>query len=225
MSILSKIPVIKELVYSLKKRSFKKKWRQLNPHNLTSVGERFFPLNNVKVGNMSYGALNIQSLFEQDGEKLDIGNFVSIGPGVIFLLGVNHQTNTLSTFPLYSRYVEPSTKDAVIKGPLIIEDEVWIGTNAIILSGLTIGKGAMIAAGAVVSKDVPPYAIVGGNPAKIIRYKFSPEIIELIDPVYLNDLPSTFIKENINLLYQPLLTTEDALKLVEKIKNYQSQNG
>jgi virginiamycin A acetyltransferase len=216
-SLLKKIPVIKEGVLFLEKRNFKKEWRRRNTHNLTAVGDRFFPMDNVTVGKMSYGALNIQSLFEQEGENLVIGNYVSIAPGVQFLLGVNHQTETLSTFPLYSRLVQPSTLDAVAKGPLVIEDEVWIGTNAIILSGLTIGKGAIIAAGAVVTKDVPPYAIVGGNPAKLIRYKFPEEIIEVISPLYLRDLDNETMKKHMDLLYNPIRSKADAEKLVRTL--------
>ncbi|MFN4914036.1 MAG: CatB-related O-acetyltransferase [Sphingomonadales bacterium] len=216
-SLLKKIPVIKEGVLFLEKRNFKKEWRRRNAHNLTAVGDRFFPMDNVTVGKMSYGALNIQSLFEQEGENLVIGNYVSIAPGVQFLLGVNHQTETLSTFPLYSRLVQPSTLDAVAKGPLVIEDEVWIGTNAIILSGLTIGKGAIIAAGAVVTKDVPPYAIVGGNPAKLIRYKFPEEIIEVISPLYLRDLDNETMKKHMDLLYNPIRSKADAEKLVRTL--------
>jgi len=215
--LLRKIPVVKECILYLEKRAFKRAWRKHNPHNLTAVGDRFFPMNNVSVGKMSYGALNIQSLFEQEGEKLVIGNYVSIAPGVQFLLGVNHQTETLSTFPMYSRLIKPSNMDAVVKGPLVIEDEVWIGTNAIILSGLTISKGAIIAAGAVVTKDVPPYAIVGGNPAKLIRFKFSDEILEVISPVYLCDLDNETIKKHMDLLYNPIRSKADAEKLVRAL--------
>jgi virginiamycin A acetyltransferase len=155
---------------------------------MTSVGVREFPMDVVTVGNSSYGVLIIQSLFEQKNEKINIGNFVSIAPGVQFLLGVNHQTKTITTFPLYSRLIAPSNKDAINNGSITVEDEVWIGTDAIIMSGVTIGKGAIIAAGSVVTKDVPPYAIVGGVPAKLIRYKFTEDIISILMPIYLNDL-------------------------------------
>lgn len=210
VSIFLKIPVLRSITRQYLKNTFAKAWRNKNPHNLTEVGDREFPINVVNVGNGSYGMLHIQSLFEQEGEKLNIGNFVSIAPGVQFLLGVNHQTKTFSTYPLYSRLIEASNKDALTNGPIVIEDEVWIGTNAIIMSGVTIGKGAMIAAGAVVTKDVPPYAIFGGVPAKLIRYKFSDDIINILKPIYLNDLPKAFIIKNIDHFYKEIETIEDA---------------
>jgi virginiamycin A acetyltransferase len=218
INFLLKIPVLRSILRGYLKNDFAKKWRARNPHNLTSVGDREFPMNVVSVGNSSYGVLIIQSLFEQKNEKLTIGNFVSIAPGVQFLLGVNHQMRTLTTFPLYTRLVEPSNRDAINNGPIVVEDEVWIGTNALILSGVTIGKGAMIAAGSVVTKDVPPYAIVGGVPAKLIRYKFSDDIIKIIQPIYLNDLPTAFVKDNIDLFYKDINTTEEALALVDFIQ-------
>jgi acetyltransferase-like isoleucine patch superfamily enzyme len=198
---------------------FHKQWRLRNTHNQLTIGSRTFPINVVEGGKGSYGALNVQSLFEQSGEKLKIGNFVSIAPGVQFLLGVNHQMNTLSTYPMYSKKIEASAKDARNKGEVIIEDEAWLGTDALIFSGVTIGKGAIVAARAVVTKDVPPYAIVGGNPAKVIKYKFSPEIIEVLKPIYLVDLEDGFIKENIELLYSEIETVEDAQNLKEKLMN------
>ena len=217
-SIFLKIPVLRSITRLYLKNSFAKSWRNKNPHNLTVAGDKEFPIEVVQVGNGSYGMLHIQSLFEQAGEKLTIGNFVSIAPGVQFLLGVNHQINTLTTYPLYSRLIEPSNKDALNNGPIIIEDEVWLGTDAIIMSGVTIGKGAMIAAGAVVTKDVPPYAIVGGVPAKLIRYKFSEEIIDILRPIYVNDFSKDFLIKNMGLFYKEIETKEDALALVSIIQ-------
>jgi virginiamycin A acetyltransferase len=210
-SVFLKIPVLRSIIRLRAKNVFAKAWRQKNPHNLTVVGDRTFPIGNVEVGNGSYGMLNIQSLFEQEGEKLSIGNYVSIAPGVQFLLGVNHQIKTPTTYPLYSRLIAASNKDALSNGPLVVEDEVWLGTNAILMSGTTIGKGAIVAAGAVVTKDVPPYAIVGGVPAKIIRYKFSQEIIDILKPLYLNNLSKEVIVNNIDTFYKEIETREDAL--------------
>ena len=222
-SILSKIPLLRSFIRNYNKLKFNNEWRRLNPHNETIVGERYYPMEVVSVGKASYGMLNIQSLYVTPAEKLIIGNYVSIAPGVTFLLGVNHQTETVSTFPLYSKLVKRSPVDAISKGPIVVSDEVWIGTDAKIFSGITIGKGAIIAAGAIVTKDVPPYAIVGGNPAKIIRYKFAPEILQIILPINLIDFPDDWLKENIEEFYKKIETVEDALHLKRLTDTFKSQ--
>jgi acetyltransferase-like isoleucine patch superfamily enzyme len=217
-NIISKIPILRSLIRNYERSLHKKRWRTLNTHNQTVVGDRYFPHQIVTVGKATYGILNIHSYLPESGEKLVIGNYVSIAPGVQFLLGVNHQLETLTTFPLHSRFISPSPLDAICKGPLIIEDEVWIGTNAMLFSGITIGKGAVIAAGSIVTKNVPPYAIVGGNPARIIRYRFSEEIInELID-IKLINISDDWIKKNIKTLYTKIQTIDDVLQLKELLK-------
>jgi virginiamycin A acetyltransferase len=217
-SILLKIPIIRTIFRAYLKNNFAKKWRQKNAHNLTVVSDRTFPLDVVSVGNGSYGMLNILSLFEQKNERLEIGNFVSIAPGVQFLLGMNHQTTTITTYPLYSRLLGSSNRDALNNGPIVVEDEVWIGTDVTILSGVRIGKGSCIAAGSVVTKDIPPYAIVGGVPAKIIRYKFSEEVISILSPIFLNDFSKEYLIENIELFYKEIKTKEDAINLVASLQ-------
>lgn len=218
MSFLRKLPGIRSIFRQLDKNKFDKEWRMRNAHNDTIVGDRTFPMNNVSVGKATYGMLQIQSLFEQEGERLEIGNYVSIAPGVQFLLGVNHQIHTFTTFPLYSRFVKRSPIDAVNKGPLVIEDEVWIGTDAILFSGVRVGKGAIISAGAVVTKDVPPYAIYGGTPAKLIKYRFSEDIINELMTIYLKDMPIDWIKENIDTLYQEIKSVEDVKRIKSLLK-------
>lgn len=221
LKLFSKIPVLRSIIRLYQKNLFAKAWRKRNPHNLTEVGNRAFPIGVVSVGKCSYGILQVQSLFEQSGEKLTIGNYVSIAPGVQFLLGVNHQLKTITTFPLYSRLIQPSARDALTNGEIVVEDEVWIGTDAVIMSGVRIGKGAIVAAGAVVTKDVPPYAIVGGIPAAIIRYKYSEEVIKIIQNIHLKDFTNKFLTDNIELFYQEISTQEDALALVSAIQKLQ----
>ena len=136
---------------------------------------RIFPNNLISVGAYSYGEIDL-SAYDKNNTKdrLVIGSFVSIAKGVKFFLHEEHQTSTYTTFPLRSVLLgKQFSCDAMAKGSIVVEDEVWIGGRATILSGVTIGKGAIIAAGAVVTKDVPPYAIAGGVPAKIIKYRAS----------------------------------------------------
>lgn len=156
--------------------SLEEQWRLLNPHNETILNLKGIPiLDKIKVGRRSYGGLNIWS-FGNPQEALTIGNFVSIADNVRFLLGGNHPHTGISTFPFKTKYF--GNLEAQTKGPINIGDDVWIGADALILSGVTIGQGAVVAAGSIVTKDVPPYAIVAGNPATIIKYRFDHAIIE-----------------------------------------------
>ena len=108
---------------------------------------------------------------------ISIGNFCSIARGTQ-IQEYNHQTEGLTTAFL-SRRMDPrlglSSEEICSKGPITIGHDVWIGANSIIVSGVTVGTGAVIAAGAVVTKDVPAYGIVAGNPAKILRYRIASE--------------------------------------------------
>ncbi|WP_404461712.1 CatB-related O-acetyltransferase [Providencia rettgeri] len=111
--------------------------------------------------------------------NVDIGKYCSIGPGCMIGLGT-HPIDHLSTSPsLYNFSLSKDTHDSDFKKTIISHD-VWIGANVSILSGLTIGTGAVIGAGAIVTKNIPPYAIAVGNPARIIRKRFSEEEIELL---------------------------------------------
>lgn len=198
---------------------FKKKWRNLNPHNYTYVNN-IFPVELVSVGRMTYGIINI-NFFSHPNEKLIIGNYVSIANNVLFILGGNHQINCLTNYPLYSKFLKNNPLyDAKTKGAIIVEDEVWIGSNVIILSGVKIGKGSIIASGAVITKDVPPYAIVGGNPAKLLRYRFDEQCIKEIEDIYIDDFPHQFIIDNIEDFYKPLDVNSNFIK---KLKDYKAK--
>jgi len=156
---------------------FRKQWRSLNGHNGT-VAVNKFPPEKVSVGNATYGGLKVL-YFDNPDEMLQIGNYCSIADSVTFLLGGEHGYRTLSTFPLWTHVLGYKSNGVTpSKGPIIVEDDVWIGCGSTILSGVTIGKGAIIAAGSVVTRDVPPYAIWAGH--KVIKRRFSDEIIAQI---------------------------------------------
>ena len=109
--------------------------------------------------------------------NFQIGKYCSLAEKITFLIDINHDHQ--SVFQGHISEFSGLEKDSKLcrKGQILIENDVWIGHNATIMGGVTIRSGAVVAAGAVVTKDVPPYAIVGGNPAKIIKYRFSDDII------------------------------------------------
>lgn len=132
-----------------------------------------------EIGNHSYGTPRVIGDFFS---TLKIGNFCSIGPDVDLVL-VNHRKNFVSTYPFNwfsARWpaAEGLPSDHIAPRGMTIGNDVWIGTKAVILPGVEIGDGAIIAAASVVRGDVPPYAIVAGNPAKVVSYRFDPQIIE-----------------------------------------------
>jgi virginiamycin A acetyltransferase len=125
---------------------------------------------------------NVKYLFDFTGDKLIIGKFCMIASGVTFIMnGANHLTDSISTYPfaIFGNGWEQAmdSKTYPFKGDTLIGNDVWIGYKATILAGVTIGDGAIIAAGAMVTKDVAPYSIVGGNPAREIKKRFSEEKI------------------------------------------------
>lgn len=103
---------------------------------------------------------------------ITIGNKVTFGPRVTIMAG-NHNFKVIGSYIFDNQ--EKNEDDDL---PVTICDDTWIGCNAIILKGVTIGRGAIVGAGAIVTKDVPPYAIVAGNPAKVIRYRWDEKTIE-----------------------------------------------
>ncbi len=155
-------------------------WKKMNDHNNTSISKVSLPKTKkisdiVKVGNGTYGHINLK-WFCNDNEYLEIGNYCSIANGVIFITGGNHYIDRLSSFPYWVYYDMNEDFVTPTKGAIIIKDDVWIGTNSIILSGVTVGQGAIIGAGSVVAKDVPPYAIYAGN--RVVKYRFDKDIID-----------------------------------------------
>lgn len=130
------------------------------------------------VGTGTYG---IPEVFEfGDDTILRIGSYSSIAAGVKVLLGGEHRTDWLTTypFPAMMKGLEDIKDYAPSKGDVVIGSDCWICADATILSGVTIGHGSIVAAGAVVTRDVPPFAVVGGNPCKFIRWRFDEDVRE-----------------------------------------------
>jgi len=136
-----------------------------------------------EIGEYTYGTPVVKSW--DDKTHLKIGKFCSIAGNVQILLGGEHRTDWITTYPFNTLFPEAShfTGHPRTKGDVEIGNDVWIGQKAIILSGVTIGNGAVIGAGSVVSKDVPAYTVVAGNPAKIIRYRFTEEQINKLEKI------------------------------------------
>lgn len=138
-------------------------------------------------------------------DRLVIGKFCSIACGAKFLFNsANHTMNSLSTypFPIFFEEWESDVKNITSawdnKGDIIIGSDVWIGYEAVVLAGVKIGDGAIIGARAVVTKDVQPYTIVGGVPAKPIRKRFSDDIIQALSELRWWEKADEWIKENIS---------------------------
>jgi acetyltransferase-like isoleucine patch superfamily enzyme len=199
------INIPKILFSRMKWSRFIHDWRNKNRHNGTILGN-YFNIDNVVIGKKTYGALNIiDSTSDIDRKSLKIGNYCSIASGVWFLLGAEHHTDTISTYPFkLMSFLENVRGEGFSKGDIIIADDVWLGMNAIICSGVEVGQGAVIAAGAVVTKNVPPYAVVGGNPARIIKFRFDEKIIEILLKTNICKLFDSFTKDDRELIYSPL---------------------
>ncbi|WP_100333077.1 CatB-related O-acetyltransferase [Bacillus alkalisoli] len=191
--------VVRKIKNNVKLLMFKKKWRKKNSHNNTNV-KKIFPIDKVVVGEKTYGSIDVNT-FGNPEEKLIIGSYCSIAGDVKFLLGGEHPYQFLSTFP-FKKYIYGSKENTLTKGPIVLKDDVWIGERCLILSGVTIGQGAIIAAGSVVAKDVPPYAIFAGG--KILKYRFSENIIEKLLEIDFSKLSEKAICDNIELLYKDI---------------------
>lgn len=153
--------------------------RDLTDCNISSKAKLYVPYSmaEVSVGDGTYISANSRI------SKTTIKKFCSIGPDLCCGWGI-HPINGVSTCPMFYSTGKQNGRTLVTankyeeRKPILIGNDVFIGRNAIILDGVTIGDGAVIGAGAVVSKDIPPYAVAVGNSIKIIKYRFSPEIID-----------------------------------------------
>lgn len=200
-----------QLRREIKLNAFCRQWVKNNPDNET-IPMNLFPKEVVTVGKYSYGELNVITF--DNKTLLKIGSFVSIASDVYFLLDVEHHTDMISTYPFKAKMLNICSSEGFSKGDIIIDDDVWIGYGATILSGVHIHKGAVVAARSLVVKDVPEYAIVGGNPAKVIKYRFKDETCKMLSKFDYEKIDKKFVNENINVLYS---TVEGNERKVENL--------
>ena len=206
--------IFSRLNYLFRLGNLKFKWRKKNKHNFT-VPNNIFNLDCVKVKKGTYGPLNIYSFGTNN--KLYIGNYCSIYKGVCFLLAGGHYLNTFTTYP-FKNMILKKENETLSKGDIVIEDDCWIGFNSIILSGVRIGKGSVVGAYSLVTKDVPPYSVVGGIPAKLIKKRCGNEVEEMMKEI---DFDNLNVEKNIDILYKNIETVsfENIKELIETLNN------
>lgn len=190
-----------DIVEKIKRRRFISAYRKVNHQNETFPGN-MFDIRDVTIGKKTYGTIRIFN--DVKNAHLYIGSFCSIGDNVVFLLGIDHSTNFISTFPFRVKIEKKDEMEAISKGNIVVDDDVWIGYGATILSGVHIGQGAIVGANALVTKDIPPYAIAGGTPAKLIKYRFEERIINELLKVDFDSLTDDMIIDNIDDLYKEM---------------------
>lgn len=175
----------------LKKSFFSKLFNKIYNPKFLNLDRRY---QSYSIGDFTYGKPTILSWGENT--TLIIGKFCSISEDVTILLGGEHNTNWISTYPFNQMLNEVNAQSGHPKSKGIVEigNDVWIGNGATILSGVKIGNGAVIGARSLVAKDVLPYTIVAGNPAKFIRLRFTEEQINNLLKIKWWDWPVTKIK-------------------------------
>lgn len=157
----------------------------------------------VDIGAHTYGAPRVRWWGEE--ANLSIGKYCSIAEGVEIYLGGNHRTDWVTTFP-FSWFARtwPEARDLVghpgSRGSVVVGNDVWLGAGCVILSGVRIGDGAVVGSRAVVSRDVPPYAIVAGNPAQVVRTRFDDDRVARLLATRWWDWPDERVRSHVALL-------------------------
>ena len=197
-----------------------------HPDRIRSWGKYSYGWNNINIyywanGNYLKDGTAIEECF------LDVGNYCSFSGGILVVLGGNHHAEHITTFPFGNIHQSIFPKHNGIgqpytKGGVKIGNDVWVATDVTIQSGVTIGDGAVIASNSVITKDVPPYAIVGGNPAKIIKYRFDEDVIKKLLDLKWWDMTEAHINELSPLLCSNQL--EEFFKRADELKSGSNPN-
>ncbi len=174
-----------------------------------------------EIGEWTHGHYGLQVL-SAEGGTLRIGKFCSIARGVTIILGGEHRTDWVSTyaFPALVRGAEAYQGHSRSKGDVVIGNDVWVGINSIIMSGVTLADGMVVGAGSVVRRSFPPYSIVAGNPASLAGYRFPKEIIDELIRMQWWDWPIEKIREAF-----PLLLSSEVGEFVKKYQIKVSHNA
>lgn len=159
----------------------------------------------IEIGSYTYGTPRVR--WWGENANLRVGSYCSIAEGVEIFLGGNHRTDWVTTYPfsLFKPWPEAHaiTGHPASRGDVTIGNDVWLGAGCVILSGVTIGHGAVVGCRAVVSRDVPDYAIVAGNPATLVRMRFAPDLIAgLLADAWWNQPPEV-LRRRMPLLLSP----------------------
>ena len=205
-------------------------------HNLPLLGNQDEPVllapttfivgaSECTINAFTYGYMHLWVREWGESAPLSIGKFTSIADHVTIFLGGNHNVDWITTYPfghIYTEYLggEDIVGHPATKGAVTIGNDVWIASHVAIMSGVTIGDGAVVAAYSVVVKDVQPYEIVGGNPAKHIRYRFDEKTRQALLKLRWWDLETEQIKE----LAHDLCAIPDLEKLNFWIQKYRGES-
>lgn len=171
-------------------------------------------------GPLNFEKNNVLFNYPEFGDKLIIGKFCALAKGTTFIMGVaNHRISSITTYPFnvfggaFEEHTPSHISQLPFKGDTVIGNDVWIGRESVIMPGVKIGNGVIVAAYSVVTKDVPAYSVVGGNPARIIKKRFDDEMIELLETVqWWNFEPQKLVE------FLPILCDEDIDKVREILK-------
>lgn len=178
-------------------------------------------LRDFAIGRFSWGHLTVSN--RAPGAQLRIGQFCSLAYGCHILLGGEHRADFVSTyrFPSYSpfreAFIAPESDTSTTKGDVTIGNDVWVGHQSVIMSGVELGDGVVVGAGSVVRRSAPPYAIVAGNPARVLGYRFPKDQIDALLRIRWWDWPVDRITTAL-----PLLMSDDIQRFIDEFDPGQS---